>query len=210
MFHTIYQTRNLINNKIYIGYHATKQINDSYLGSGKYLKKAIIKHGKENFDKIILYVFPTKKEALIKEFEIVNEEFILRKDTYNFKVGGEGGWDHIFKKLKEDPAFKKRMYQKHSQKMKELHENGTLLGWTPMNKTNNKFKGKKHSSESKKRISQNNGNKLKNQIFKKRLSDIEFEKERSHGWINRLSIKWGVSHTQVRRFVNAYVDNKRK
>lgn len=36
-YYTIYKTTNLINGKIYIGKHQTKDPYDSYLGSGKRL-----------------------------------------------------------------------------------------------------------------------------------------------------------------------------
>lgn len=91
MKYTVYKTTNLINNKIYIGYHATKNEYDSYLGSGRIFLKAIKKYGKENFIKEILFTYKTKKEALQKEKEIVNENFILSGLNYNCTVGGEGG-----------------------------------------------------------------------------------------------------------------------
>lgn len=47
MLFIIYETTNLINGRIYIGAHKTNDINDSYLGSGKYLLKAVKKHGIE-------------------------------------------------------------------------------------------------------------------------------------------------------------------
>jgi hypothetical protein len=89
-YYTIYQTTNLINNKIYVGLHATDNINDSYLGSGIFLKKAIKKYGYTNFKKEILYVFDNKTDMIKKEKEIVNESFITRKDTYNMSKGGYG------------------------------------------------------------------------------------------------------------------------
>lgn len=89
-YFTIYKTTNLINNKIYIGLHTTDNINDGYLGSGIFLKKAIKKYGKDNFIKEILYMFDNKSDMIQKEKEIVDESFITRKDTYNMSKGGHG------------------------------------------------------------------------------------------------------------------------
>ena len=51
MKYIIYKTTNLINNNIYIGQHATEDINDNYLGSGVALLSDIKKYGKDNFNK---------------------------------------------------------------------------------------------------------------------------------------------------------------
>jgi hypothetical protein len=91
MRYTIYQTTNKNNGKIYIGKHQTENPNDSYLGSGISLRNAIKKYGIENFEKIILFDFDTEQEMNNKEREIITEEFVKRKDTYNKGVGGEGG-----------------------------------------------------------------------------------------------------------------------
>jgi len=48
----IYKTTNLINNKIYVGKHNTSA-NDGYLGSGKLIKQAVKKYGKENIKRIV-------------------------------------------------------------------------------------------------------------------------------------------------------------
>lgn len=63
----------------------------------KNIKKAIKKHGLINFKKEILYIFNNSDEMYKKESEIVNEEFISRKDTYNIVLGGKGGWDYVNK-----------------------------------------------------------------------------------------------------------------
>lgn len=89
----IYQTKNLVNNKIYIGVHQSIDIeNDKYLGSGKHLERAIKKYGINNFTRRILHQFSSKDQAYNKELELVNEQFVNREDTYNMKVGGIGGF----------------------------------------------------------------------------------------------------------------------
>jgi len=53
-YNIIYITTNLITNKQYVGSHSTNNINDKYLGSGRYLLKVIKKYKIENFKKEIL------------------------------------------------------------------------------------------------------------------------------------------------------------
>lgn len=95
LHYTVYQIKNKINNKIYIGCHQTTDLNDGYMGSGKVLKYAFDKYGEENFTKDILFIFETPQEMFAKEAELVTLEFCEREDTYNVKLGGSGGWDYI-------------------------------------------------------------------------------------------------------------------
>jgi hypothetical protein len=107
-YYTVYQITNLFNNKVYVGCHKTEDPYDEYLGSGKLLNQAVEKYGTKNFKKDVLYIFDNPDEMYKKEREIVNEQFILREDTYNIKLGGAGGWDHIdAAQLWQDPEYRK-------------------------------------------------------------------------------------------------------
>lgn len=90
MKYVLYKITNTLNFMIYIGVHATEDINDNYMGSGSKIKEAIKNIGPDNFRKEILFIFDNKEEMLLKERELVNIDFILREDTYNIVVGGDG------------------------------------------------------------------------------------------------------------------------
>src|SRR5208282_3356338 len=94
MLYTVYKTVNLINGKFYIGVHKTKNPDDDYLGSGKYLQRAVAKHGPEKFRKTVLFIFENPKDAFDCERELVAIARRL-KLCMNMKHGGEGGFDWI-------------------------------------------------------------------------------------------------------------------
>lgn len=95
IYYTVYKTTNTLNGMIYIGKHETTDPQDSYLGSGKRLTNAIKKYGAEYFTKEVLHILDTREAMYSKERELVNEEFVKRIDTYNLKLGGDGGWEYI-------------------------------------------------------------------------------------------------------------------
>lgn len=87
----IYKTINLLNGKWYIGMHTTSNLKDGYLGSGKYLRYSIRKHGKENFKCEILEFLENIESLTIREKEIVNFELLKEPLCMNLKEGGIGG-----------------------------------------------------------------------------------------------------------------------
>lgn len=165
--YTIYKVTNTVNNKIYIGKHKTKDPYDDYIGSGKWLKRSITKYGSDKFMKEVLYIFDNKEEMDLKEADIVDEEFVARLDTYNLKLGGEGGFDYInennlcdrkelgkrggevvSKKFREDADFMSR----HIERVKKSHKECKHKYWSE----NYSWEGKKHTEESKRKIGKAN------------------------------------------------------
>ena len=91
MIHFIYKTKNLANGKFYLGKHSTRNTQDGYLGSGKLLKKAIAKYGKENFKREILHYFESVLALDEAEREIITLQVIKDPNCYNLATGGGGG-----------------------------------------------------------------------------------------------------------------------
>jgi hypothetical protein len=89
----LYQTTNLLNFKIYVGVHKVADTPRSrqYLGSGDKITAAIKKYGRKNFERITLAEFSCLEDAYSAEANLVNKEFVNRKDTYNVCLGGRGG-----------------------------------------------------------------------------------------------------------------------
>lgn len=99
----VYKTTNIVNNKIYIGVHLTDtDKKDTYIGGGvtkdvinpeTAFQQAVYKYGYKNFKRETLFEYPYTEEgmesAYAKEAEIVNEEFLKRKDIYNRALGGK-------------------------------------------------------------------------------------------------------------------------
>jgi group I intron endonuclease len=90
----VYIITNKVNNKKYIGLSINKNesFRDTYYGSGKLIKQAILKYGKDNFIKEIMKEFDNEDDCrnyerlLIKNYNAVDDPMF-----YNLAPGGYGG-----------------------------------------------------------------------------------------------------------------------
>jgi hypothetical protein len=139
MYYYLYEVINLLNGKIYVGAHKTRNLDDGYMGSGKVIQSAIKKYGKDNFQRNILEFCSSAEEMYRREKEIVTEDFLARDDTYNIRRGGSGGFDYINKnglnykgydtvadRNKEISGFANR--EKLTEDAKERMAHGSRLG----------------------------------------------------------------------------------
>ena len=138
MHYYLYKVTNSLNNKIYIGVHKTKNLNDGYMGSGKHIKNSIKKYGVNNFKKEILKWFDSEEDMYAEEIKIVTEEFLQRDDVYNKKLGGPANFYYVNKeklnhkvkqhlihgeRCKTDPIYREEFSKKMklaSEKNKEV------------------------------------------------------------------------------------------
>lgn len=129
----LYKTVNTKTHQYYIGVHQTTNLDDRYLGSGKRLRNNIKKHGRENFERIVLEKFDNADSMFAREAEIVTDVFCSQVDVLNLVPGGTGG-----SILKNRKAFS----GPHNDATKKL------LAEQSANRI--------HSTETKKKISDNN------------------------------------------------------
>lgn len=156
MYYYLYEIRNNINGKIYVGVHKTKKLDDGYMGSGKVILQAIEKYGIENFSKTILETFESHEEMFAREKEIVTEEFLSREDTYNLRRGGFGGFDYI--NNSNIVKFKGKVHKEESKKK--------------MGHLGNKFcLGKKLSDSTKKKIGVASKNRITGSVKSKETKE---------------------------------------
>lgn len=139
MYGIVYLTINKINNKKYIGMCKYDNIKN-YLGSGKLLKEAIKKYGKDNFERITLEECESFDELSMAEEKWINHYNAVESDEfYNLSLGGFGGnstsVQNYWKQFSEEE-------RKQLRKWKKPNFSGS----------NNPMFGKKHSDETKKKI----------------------------------------------------------
>lgn len=180
--HYIYLTTNNINGMKYIGKHYG-ELDDTYLGSGKLLKQDILKYGKENFTKSILYVSENDIENSEKEKQFIAlYNAVSNPLFYNIHEGGSGGNTTIGYSPEEKEALRRKlsevnrgknngMYGKHHTEQTKAF----LSYWAEFERdnscyrtdefkqkmskitsgSNNGMYGKKHTEESKQKMSIN-------------------------------------------------------
>lgn len=180
----IYKITNLLTNKIYIGQDSKN--NPKYLGSGKILKRAIKKYGKENFKKEVLEECNNQIELDNREQYWINLLNTTNQNIgYNISFGGQTGWHKGLKHSEETKKLfsetrkgkltgnKNGMYgKKHTEDAKKKMAN-------PQFGDKNGMYGKKHTEDTKKKMSQilsgeNNPffGKKHNEDTKKKMSEL--------------------------------------
>lgn len=137
---TIYLTINLVNNKVYVGQTTTNDC--SYIGSGRFIKKAIKKYGKSNFLKIVLL----SNIDSIEQLNLWETFYINLFGSRNSKIGYNvrpGGSRSKFKHSKEAiEKIKIRSNQEDNKlRIKEIQKIAAT-----------KRTGSHHSQESKRKI----------------------------------------------------------
>lgn len=94
-YNYVYITTNQLNGKQYVGSHCTDDIDDGYLGSGRYFVKAVKKYGKQNFSREILQECKDIEEARKLEESFIQKFQTIRPLGYNLSpTGGQllGGY----------------------------------------------------------------------------------------------------------------------
>lgn len=149
-----YMIRNNINQKVYVGitersvsrrwYEHTEVANSC----GKFLHKAIKKHGKENFELIVLAsCIGDRNDLLDLEKKLIKQYNSFAPSGYNLTTGGDGVFGY-----KHDPKIGVMIAQNNKlrivsnetkQKMSESHKG-----------SKNSFYGKTHSEITKQKISE--------------------------------------------------------
>jgi group I intron endonuclease len=159
LYYIVYKITNKLNGKFYIGKHKTKNLADGYMGSGKLIKRAIEKHGKENFEKTIIHTFETEAEMNEAEKRLV----VLEEGSYNLCPGGQGGFGFVnANKLNRRCSREELMHQLEKAKViladkrKDEEWRKSYSSKMSIHKKGCKpsFSGKKHSQQTKTLMSQ--------------------------------------------------------
>ena len=90
-FHYLYKTTRIHDGRFYIGLHSTDDMDDGYMGSGKWIRRSLNKHGVSAHTKEILEFLPSRASLTAREAEVVNEQLLSDPRCMNIVPGGGGG-----------------------------------------------------------------------------------------------------------------------
>lgn len=110
----VYLTVCLVNGKSYVGKYEGSE-SDNYLGSGKLLKRAILKYGESNFSRTILERYTNVEDCRkgeIKWIKLLNA--VENPSFYNIAAGGEGG--NTYSGLQQDELIELKIRLKNRNK----------------------------------------------------------------------------------------------
>lgn len=127
----VYVTTNNINNKKYVGICALHRPNHrTYLGSGKYLKKAIKKYGSSNFSREIVKYCLTQEDLIQAEIDMIKGNNCVKDSNwYNVSTGGKASLGFTGKKHKPETIAKMKANYKRpmtEETIARFQENGKI------------------------------------------------------------------------------------
>jgi len=162
----IYKTINLINGRFYVGQDLNN--NPNYIGSGKILKQAINKYGKDNFKKEILEICYSKEHLNEREIYWIDKLNARERNIgYNISSGGVYGdtisthpnREEIKKKISKSNKGKKRSLETRKKLSKSLMGHivteETKLKMSKTRKEKNYKPSKKNIEKTIKRLKEN-------------------------------------------------------
>lgn len=161
-YHFTYKTTNTKTGRYYYGMHSTDNLEDGYLGSGKRLKYSIRKYGKDVHSREILEFFENRSTLIEAEKLIITLDEIAKRDCMNISKGGCGGFrseSHRRKFIESARNNDSLLNGRRTQKMlRESDPSWELARRQSISKAlmgrRATFKGKKHSDETKVKMSE--------------------------------------------------------
>ena len=160
--HYVYVIVNKLNLKLYFGSHSWsgEGLDPNYYGSGRIIKKAVNKYGKDNFIVYPIQFYPTVEECrnaeeeLLRKYDVANNPY-----CYNIKNGAIG-WTSEDVKGENNPMYGKHFSEesrkKISQSLKEKTKSEEHRKKMSQSKKGEKHPmyNKHHTEETRKKLSQ--------------------------------------------------------
>jgi len=192
MYGYIYETTNLINGKKYIGQHKASRFDENYYGSGKILKQALLKEGKEHFKIKIIEECNSQLELNEKEIYYIKKfNAVSNNNYYNIGAGGSS-WNNSFNNRPKEERSRiiSEANYKRFQNPEERYKNG------------NAMRGKHHTKESRRKMSLKRSGK-NHWLYGKHPSKESIEK-------NRLAHLGKIASKEIREKISQSLKGKTK